>query len=164
MHFLTRNNRIPLLSFMMTLFPALAVQPHDGSSQQRPDNWMIITAGRDTLHVTTAVTEMEQKTGLMWRKNLKENEGMLFLYEEETMMTFWMKNTFIPLDIAFMNGNGIVTEIQTMHHTNTMTPRTTSRAPSSMALEVGSGWFARHGVEAGDTLTILPFSVYDESP
>ena len=62
-------------------------------------------------HVEVAKTNEEQVKGLMYRLELKKNEGMLFLFDNEKNTSFWMKNTFIPLDIIFINKNGSINKI-----------------------------------------------------
>ncbi len=107
----------------------------------------------DTLFVEVAVTPEEREIGLMYREFLPENNGMLFIFEQESRLSFWMKNTFIPLSIAFINSDGIIVDIQQME------PMTTkshiSRFPAKYALEVNKGWFKKHRIAVGDTVRFL---------
>lgn len=86
--------------------------------------------------------------GLMNRDSLPEDHGMLFVYPEEQILSFWMRNTLIPLDIAFIDRNGFILEIQQMEpHDETSHA---SSQPAMYALELRQGWFEDHGVESGD--------------
>jgi len=90
--------------------------------------------------------------GLMFRKKLPDGEGMLFVFEYDHVLSFWMKNTYIPLSIAFITHDGKIIDIKDMY------PHDTSSVLSSRsaryALEVPQGWFSRAGVRAGDTVII----------
>ncbi len=104
----------------------------------------------DTLWVEIAATPETQQLGLMFRDSLPENRGMLFVYPESQQLVFWMKNTVLPLDIAFVDEAGVIREIQSMEPLSEDLHR--SLEPVRYALEVNRGWFRRHGVQVGDTL------------
>ncbi|MFQ5679558.1 MAG: DUF192 domain-containing protein [Gemmatimonadota bacterium] len=92
--------------------------------------------------------QASRERGLMFRESLPPDHGMLFVYESERVLGFWMKNTHIPLDIAFIDRTGRIVDIQQME---AMTETThSSRAPAMYALEMALGWFAEHGVGVGD--------------
>ncbi|CAN5909992.1 hypothetical protein BH23ACT11_BH23ACT11_12570 [soil metagenome] len=100
----------------------------------------------------------ERARGLMYRTDLGQNRGMLFIYDDETVHKFWMKNTLIPLSVAFMNSNGRIVDIQKMEPVgreqavpDEKLPRYVSAAPARYALEVNQGFFDERGVEVGDT-------------
>ncbi|UCC26309.1 MAG: DUF192 domain-containing protein [Gemmatimonadales bacterium] len=121
----------------------------DGASLPRPapaTAWVIF--GADTVVAEIAQSEEERARGLMYRETLAENAGMLFVFPESSVRSFWMQNTYIALDIAFMDPSFRIVDIQQME------PMTTdshmSRAPAMYALEVNQGWFEAHGVEIGD--------------
>lgn len=97
-----------------------------------------------------AVSDEERAQGLMHRKKLPDGEGMLFVYDRDQIMSFWMKNTLIPLSIAFIASDGRIIEIKDMypHDENTVLSSRSVR----YALEVPQGWFSRVGVQAGDTV------------
>ncbi|MCL2128927.1 MAG: DUF192 domain-containing protein [Treponema sp.] len=111
--------------------------------------------GNISLLVEIAKTPSQQQQGLMYRKNLKDGEGMLFVYEKDEVMSFWMKNTLIPLSIAFFSWDGKILEIYNMEPGN-LNPVRSSRSVR-YALEVPQGWFSRAGLEAGDKLDISAF-------
>lgn len=90
----------------------------------------------------------QRQQGLMNRDSLPENEGMLFVYPSERTLTFWMRNTRIPLDIAFIDRSGRIVDIQPMEPFDE--EMTESRRSAMYALEMRQGWFEDHGVEVGD--------------
>jgi uncharacterized protein len=92
----------------------------------------------------------ERKQGLMERTELGENRGMLFVFEEEQKLSFWMKDTPIPLSIAFMDSEGRIVDIQDMKPLDDKLPNYTSAEPARYALEVNRGFFDERDVEVGD--------------
>lgn len=102
--------------------------------------------------VEVALTDDERALGLMHRREMNRDTGMLFVFKKEDIRYFYMKNTLIPLSIAFINQKGRVVDIQDMRP---LTEETTiSRWPARYALEVNRGAFEEWGVEVGDTLGI----------
>lgn len=97
-----------------------------------------------------AGTPEDRKQGLMFRKNLPEGEGMFFIFEYDQILSFWMRNTYIPLSIAFITRDGRIIEIRDMypHDENSVASSRSVR----YALEVPQGWFTRAGVRIGDTV------------
>lgn len=108
--------------------------------------WVIF--GADTVTAEVARTDEERGRGLMNRESLGPDAGMLFIFPEQSVRSFWMQNTYIPLDIAFMDREFLVVDIQQMEPMSTTSH--TSRAPAMYALEVNQGWFEAHGVRVGD--------------
>ena len=90
--------------------------------------------------------------GLMGRKHLPENSGMLFDFGIDQPLSFWMKNTYIPLQIAFINSRGVVEKIASMVPLSTNSVRTAENC--RYALEVNDGWFDNHNVKVGATVAI----------
>lgn len=107
----------------------------------------IIIAGVP-LFIETAQTDDERQRGLMFRESLPHDQGMLFVFPTAEIQSFWMRNTFIPLDIAFISSAGIIVDIQHMKPVDE-SMLYTSRAPALYALEVTAGWFTKHGIETG---------------
>ena len=98
-----------------------------------------------------AAPEARQQ-GLMFRQELPEGEGMLFIFEADQILSFWMKNTYIPLTIAFIAWDGRIIDIKDMYpHDETSV---TSSRSVRYALEVPQGWFSRTGVQVGDIVKI----------
>ncbi|MCK5284713.1 MAG: DUF192 domain-containing protein [Alphaproteobacteria bacterium] len=101
-------------------------------------------------NVEIAETPRQQERGLMYRSYLAQDAGMLFYFgRKEEMRVFWMKNTFIPLDILFLSKDG------TIHHIHHMAkPQdemfVSSKHPSSAILEINGGFAVKHGIEVGD--------------
>lgn len=99
-----------------------------------------------------ARTNEERNKGLMFRKKLPDGKGMLFVSERDQVFSFWMKNTYIPLSIAFIASDGRIIDIKDMY------PQDETSVVSSRsvryALEVPQGWFSRAGVHTGDIVNI----------
>lgn len=106
------------------------------------------------LTVELAEKPKERSLGLMYRKSLPENMGMLFIYKRPAVMNFWMKNTYIPLSIAYIDTAGYIIAILKMEPLNTEKIYT-SPAPAVWALEVNQGWFERNGVKVGDRIRLM---------
>jgi uncharacterized membrane protein (UPF0127 family) len=95
----------------------------------------------------------EMARGLMYRRSLGKGCGMLFAYETPRIQSFWMKNTRIPLDIAFLDDGGRILQIEEMRPYDELS-RTVSREPARYAIEMNRGWFAENGVTVGDRIEI----------
>jgi uncharacterized protein len=105
--------------------------------------------------VEIADTQEEREVGLMHREFLPDDTGMIFLFDEETTGGFWMKNTLIPLSIAFMGGDGTILRILDMEPCEADPCEIYDPGvPYESALEVNQGAFASWGVEEGDLLTL----------
>jgi uncharacterized membrane protein (UPF0127 family) len=105
-----------------------------------------------SMNVEVARTPAELEKGLMGRRELAADSGMLFDFSKDTSMSFWMKNTTIPLSIAFIDASGKVVAIKDMKPLD-LTP-VTSPAPYRYAIEANQGWFASHGIRPGFNATI----------
>ncbi|MEW9799569.1 DUF192 domain-containing protein [Alteromonas sp. CYL-A6] len=105
-----------------------------------------------TYPVEFAYTFEQRARGLMFRESLCENCGMLFLFQPEKQASMWMKNTLIPLDVAFIDRNGVITDIKPLKP-HDLTSVGASKVVT-YALEMNQGWFAEHGVRAGDQIII----------
>ena len=117
-----------------------------------------ITVGKDVYNIEIAVTREEQALGLMNRKEIKQNEGMIFTYKEDRKLSFWMKNTLVPLSIAYISKDGIIKEIHNMKP-KSLTPINSTHSVR-YALELLQGSFERSGINVGDTI-ILPKLITD---
>jgi uncharacterized membrane protein (UPF0127 family) len=104
--------------------------------------------------VEVAATPELRADGLMFRDTLPADEGMIFVYPDSAPRAFWMKNTRIPLSIAYVDDDGKIVRIADM------VPLSTDRVPSvypiRYAIEVNKGWFAEHDVVVGDMVSALP--------
>jgi uncharacterized protein len=103
------------------------------------------------VRVEIADTEAKREKGLMYRTALGEDRGMLFVFDREQVLAFWMKNTLIPLSVAFMDSEGRIVDIQNMKPLDDEPPHYVSAEPSQFALEVNRGFFEEHGVKVGDS-------------
>jgi uncharacterized protein len=101
-----------------------------------------------------ASTPDTRATGLMNRFSLKPDSGMLFVFERPEPQAFWMKNTFIPLSIAFIGADGRILNIEDMAPQDESNHW--SRGAGLFALEMRKGWFAERGIQAGDRVEGLP--------
>jgi uncharacterized membrane protein (UPF0127 family) len=89
-----------------------------------------------------------RQTGLMYRRQLPEDEGMLFVFEEPETLSFWMRNTYVPLDVAFISTDGEILNIEAMKPLDEG-PRYRSMSPARYAIEANRGWFAGKGIRPG---------------
>lgn len=111
--------------------------------------------GGSTLLAEVADEEHERVAGLMYRNELAEGRGMLFVFPVPQPMGFWMRHTKIPLSIAYINSEGIIREIHDLQPFNEVPVESTFR-DLVYALEVPQGWFSRHKILAGDKILGLP--------
>lgn len=107
-----------------------------------------LTVGGQRLVVEIADKNASRRQGLMFRKHLPADGGMLFIWPESDRRGMWMKNTFIPLDVAFIDDRHRIVNIETMQPRTALPHR--AAKPVRYALEVNAGWFARHDVKPGD--------------
>ena len=119
---------------------------------------IVSKSGVHVFSVELAVTDAERASGLMFRQELPDGQGMLFDFGRDQEVAMWMKNTFIPLDMIFIAGDGHIAGIQA----NT-TPLSTAPlgvdGPSRYVLEVPGGWAARRGVAPGDHVELRGVAV-----
>jgi uncharacterized membrane protein (UPF0127 family) len=109
-----------------------------------------------TITVEIARTEEERSKGLMYREQLLDGEGMIFVFDYDQPVSFWMKNTLIPLSIAFITADGRILEIKDMYPLNLDSVH--SSRPIRYALETPQGWFNRVGIIAGDMVNLRGLS------
>jgi len=118
------------------------------------DSLWPLTIKHQELRVEIADYPEAHHRGLMFRESLPENQGMLFVYREAHVLSFYMRNTKIPLDIAFLSDDGAIQQIEAMQPFDETSH--VSRQPARYALEVNQGWFARYQVAVGDRVENLP--------
>lgn len=115
-----------------------------------------LNAGIHNITAQLARTAEQREIGLMFRTTMGANEGMLFAFEQAGQQCFWMKNTLIPLAIAFVDDDGSVVNVDSMK------PQTLdghcSTKPVRFVLEMNEGWFAKRGIRAGSKLRGAPFA------
>ena len=108
------------------------------------------------IKVETADSEIERVKGLMFRENLPEEQGMLFIFKNQETRSFWMKNTFIPLDMIFVDADKTIVDIlENAEPCKTEEcPLYTSNAPAMYVIEVNAGFVKKNGIEVGDKVRI----------
>ncbi len=110
----------------------------------------MLTAGMYQITAQVALTSPQRQVGLMHRKEMPQQEGMIFVFEEPSQQCFWMKNTLLPLTAAFVTDDGTIVNLADMK------PQTTdshcSVKPVRYVLEMNQGWFAKKGIKAGTRL------------
>ena len=122
------------------------------SVEQIPaDHYFPIPFAGNSIYLQLALTESEQAQGLMHRNSLKENHGMLFIFQKAKPRAFWMKNTRIPLDLAYLDPSGTVLEVHKLY------PYDERSVPSrskniSLVLEMNQGWFNANQVHPGSRI------------
>jgi uncharacterized membrane protein (UPF0127 family) len=153
----------PLLSPFRTLALALAfacaavplaagAQGADGKPQSLPTTRIQVGAHAVTAEV--ASTPEQRALGLMFRFSLPADRGMLFVFAEPEMQGFWMRNTYVPLSIAFIDAAGTILNVDDMAPHDES--RHLSRGPALYALEMRKGWFAERQIGPGTRITGLP--------
>ena len=146
-----------LLIRKLTAALMLLVGAATGWAQEGPQKLPSVTlnAGMHIIHAELAQSPDERSIGLMFRKSMGANEGMLFAFEQAAKQCFWMKNTLLPLSIAFVAADGTVVNIDDMKPQTLASHCSTKEVP--FVLEMNVGWFAKRGIKAGFKLTGPPF-------
>jgi len=113
-----------------------------------------LTAGIHVIRAEVAATEAERQQGLMHREKMGANEGMIFLFGAPASVCMWMKNTLIPLSVAFIDESGKIANIEDMqpHSTDSHC----ARKPVKYALEMNQGWFKQKNIKPGSVIEGLP--------
>jgi uncharacterized membrane protein (UPF0127 family) len=124
---------------------ALLVLSAQAASGQPPE--IPLSVNGQSLTVEVAYTKAARRQGLTHRRSLAENHGMLFVFPEPLRHGMWMKDTHIPLTVAFIDGQGVIVNMAVMEPETEGVYR--ASRPVRYALEVNSGWFKKHGVEPG---------------
>jgi uncharacterized membrane protein (UPF0127 family) len=140
-------------AFLALLTALPASQAQDGPQPRLPT--VELRAGMHLIRAELAVTAEQQATGMMFRTTMGTNEGMLFVNDDAGVRCFWMRNTLIPLSIAFLDDDGTIVNLADMQ------PRSDrshcSARPVRYALEMNQGWFAKRGIQPGFKLRGGPF-------
>lgn len=114
-----------------------------------------LSAGMNQIDAQVAETYEQRMTGLMFRKEMPQHEGMLFVFDQPSVQCFWMKNTLLPLTAAFIADDGTIVNLADMK------PQTEdshcSAKPVRFVLEMNQGWFSKKGIKAGAKLSGPPF-------
>ena len=150
-------SRRTLTSFALGL-SLLALTACGGKTEEKAapksaDTWFDLKIGDRTVRLQLAALPPEQERGLMFRKEMGRDEGMLFVFTAPQRMAFWMRNTTLPLDIGYLDPQGVLREIYPMYPLDERSVR--SRAMDlQFALEMNQGWFKANGVKPGAKLDL----------
>lgn len=137
------------LSIFASHSPILHSEETSKTNQEKiPSDKKILKINDSELTVEIADNPGSREFGLMLRKELEENSGMLFIFEESQKLCFWMKNTLIPLSIAYMDEDYKIIDLLDMKPLD-LTPICSSK-PAKYALEVNKGWFEKQGIKTQD--------------
>ncbi|MBC7984337.1 MAG: DUF192 domain-containing protein [Candidatus Obscuribacterales bacterium] len=142
---------------ILALFIGALMAPSLLLAQQLPQPPLRTTKLTTGIHVITAelaTTPQSRMIGLMMRERLAPNHGMVFMFDDKSQHCFWMRNTLIPLSIAFIEDDGTIVAIADMapkSEASTCPPRAVR-----YALEMDQGWFTKRGITAGMKITGLP--------
>jgi uncharacterized membrane protein (UPF0127 family) len=143
-------------AFLLLVLVAALAAPLSALTPAQPELPKIaLTIGKVRIEAEVADDPDEKTIGLMGRKEMAEGQGMLFVFSRPQPMGFWMKDTLIPLSIAYINAQGIIKEIHDMQPLEESST-TSVFADLVYALEVPQGWFAKNGILAGDKVLGLP--------
>lgn len=135
------------------LFAAICLAAATVAVAQAPQRLRKIElqAGMHRVQAQLAVSEDERATGLMHVREMPQHEGMLFVFEQAGQQCFWMRNTLLPLSIAFLRDDGSIVNIAEMKALDDKTNHC-SAEPVRFALEMNAGWFAKRGMKVGSKL------------
>jgi uncharacterized membrane protein (UPF0127 family) len=148
---------------MKTIFTAilslLILGSSDTGAQETPQTTLqrtSLSVGIHQIDTQLAMTAEQREIGLMYRKEMPQHEGMLFIFENSSRLCFWMKNTLIPLTAAFIADDGTIVNLENMKPQTTESHCATK--PVRYVLEMNQGWFAKKGVRPGSKISGRPFS------
>lgn len=146
-----------LLGLLMLCAPAVGLANASASKVRlEPFYFQTAKGQRLDLMIEIANTMESRENGLMFRESLDKNSGMLFQFDDEQNRAFWMRNTLIPLDMVFMNRQGVITQIyqNAIPHDETLIK---SDAPAFAVLEINGGRAAELGLKPGDVAHHVTF-------
>ena len=153
-----KTARFAAFAAFVAIWLLLSCVPLTGHAQSGPQPKLPtipLTAGMHVIQAELATTPTQQMIGMMQRRSMGANEGMLFVYDAPAPLCLWMRNTLIPLTIAFIGDDGRIVglaDMQPLDETSHCTPE-----PVRFALEMNQGWFKKRGLKKGDRLRGAPF-------
>ena len=139
---------------LLACFLAMSVSAQGLPQTQLPR--ATLNAGMHLIQVQLAQDFEQRQIGLMWRKEMPQNEGMLFVFDQPAVQCFWMRNTLLPLTAAFVSDDGSIVNLADMKPLNDDTH--CSKKPVRFVLEMNQGWFAKRNIQAGFKLSGPLFS------
>ena len=147
---------VVLILAVVLFFPNLLKRHHEDSEYMfRKDGKLTFLSDSNkvlaNIDIQIAASEFDRELGLMYRKHMEDNQGMLFIFPNEEIQNFWMRNTFIPLDMIFVNSKKEIVTIQ--HATQTLSDQTySSSAPAQYVIEVNAGFCDKYKIKEGDLI------------
>ncbi|MEK7242181.1 MAG: DUF192 domain-containing protein [Planctomycetota bacterium] len=150
------SGRLPYVVVCLLFILLVVAFFYTRSTTEGKELYQLKVAGK-VITVELARTPREHGLGLMYRRQLPEDCGMLFVFPEEEYLGFWMKNTYISLSIAFMSTEGTITQIESMEPLSLNSHD--SKEKAKYALEMLEGWFERHNIKVGDKVELPPTRV-----
>jgi len=145
-----------IFATLLTSFTLIATGTLAQESPQTDLQRTALRAGIHQIDTQLAITPAQHAVGLMYRKEMEQHEGMLFVFATPTMQCFWMKNTHIPLTAAFLADDGMILNLEDMKPMSEESH--CSIKPVRYVLEMNKGWFAKKGLKPGMKLSGQPFS------
>jgi uncharacterized membrane protein (UPF0127 family) len=150
----TNFSRLLTRTAAVLLATACAAGAHAQTPQVARFPTTQLNIGIHLIKAEVAKTEAEREQGLMFREKMGENEGMVFLFGAPAGVCMWMKNTLIPLSVAFMDENGVILNIEEMKE-QTLDSHCARRG-ATYALEMNKGWFKQKNIKPGTKIDGLP--------
>lgn len=148
------KTRTRLVALAVVLWSCISPAWAQGVPQDLPA--ITLQAGMHNIRAAVAKTPEQRQTGLMHRREMAPHEGMLFIFDEAAPQCFWMKNTPLPLTIAFLEDDGTVVNLADMKPL--ALDSHCSAKPVRFVLEMHQGWFAKRGIKAGAKISGGPFA------
>ena len=139
---------LPFFSSTILLVASLGIQAQD--LPQLNLERVKLTSGMHRIDAQVAASPEQRQIGLMFRKDMPQHEGMIFIFDKPGKQCFWMKNTLIPLSAAFLSDDGTIVNIENMKPF--ALDAHCSVQPVRYVLEMNKGWFAKKGIKAGSKL------------
>jgi uncharacterized membrane protein (UPF0127 family) len=146
----THKNLLVLICSIMCIQAAVSKAAESNLKRQQ------FQLGIHKLDAELARSAEERQRGLMFRESLAENQGMMFQFEQADHYCMWMKNTLIPLSIAFIDEQGKIINIEEMLANSEQT--TCAKSKARYALEMNAGWYSRHQIKVGQQVEGLPLT------
>ncbi|MBG6223061.1 MULTISPECIES: DUF192 domain-containing protein [unclassified Janthinobacterium] len=123
---------------------------------QTPQKSVQLSAGMHLIQAQVAATEQQREQGLMYREKMPPNAGMLFVFDHSSTQCMWMKNTPLPLSVAFIDASGKIVNIEDMQALTLDSHCSSKAVPVRYALEMNLGWFRQKNIKPGMSIGNLP--------
>lgn len=148
------KNKLPLICASIAATGLAAASALTFAQQPQKFPVAPLTAGIHVIKAEVAATEANRRQGLMFREKMGPNEGMVFVFEEPAQVCMWMKNTLIPLSVAFIDADGKIINVEDMQPHSTESH--CAKKPARYALEMNQGWFKQKNIKSGTAIDGLP--------